>query len=356
MVLLINFIKVLGFISIFIFSHTYANANYNLDNFYGEFNPKIKNDSLFIKYDLMIKREVYDSIQFQLTLNIDNSNTVNTTDTIWKRLEISKSNSDNSITMNSWNGQIIYPNFQDDIPNHYRLRLFYTENENISSNGDVIVVLPFFAIGGGKKSSVGLGFFTKSGFDPPIHSNANGLVWQLEDRMGRYYRNYSIVFGYSINHSKKFSLYDYGRIEGELILWGKDRIFPIFHAAVTYSRIKGYEDPNEFVKKGFGLEGGIRVESKFERFRYSYNTSVGGYHRFDMVFAISAKFGGQKIGTIYSLYSGKYARMISINVFMEGWGGNKLAYHNNRPFIHKALSIVGWLPFSPFILLMSLTE
>jgi len=124
--------------------------------------------------------------------------------------------------------------------------------------------------------------------------------------------------------------------------------------------VRGDVEPNRFLKRGVGVEGGIRFEGKFESLTYSYDTTVGGYHRADLVLAHSAGSQGFKVGTIYTVQWGDYVRMFSINAYIKLGGGvtGMLEYPNHRPIPHKLLAWVGFVPelilFSPVIIIGAL--
>ena len=322
------------------------------DPLQGYVRPEARGDSLEVDYDLILNRPGIDSLVLVFYSEIE-----------WRTgiVHLGPGVSiGNPPRGTRWKGRQVFPWLYPNVPNTYSVLIYELGADTASVNAGLTEEkLSCHPSGvGGRQATIGMGWFTKEGFTSPVHSDAHGILLHLEDRIGYFDRNFSIYFGYSVNHSTRFTLYKYASVGTEAFLWGRDRWRPSFHAGVSYARIKGYEDPIKSVKKGLDGEFGVGLDGRFESLRYTFNTAFEGYHRVDLALSLIAHADGQqRIGTMYSLYNGEYVNGFGVYIYMQGWGlTNALQYHNNRPFLHKALAVVGWVPCAPFILLFSLVD
>jgi hypothetical protein len=323
-----------------------------LERFSGHITPRMQGDTLIINYYLYSRRDVYDALDFHLIADSGQASNQSNHDTAWVRLHPITEDTANPKYGREWQGELRLPGNYTYLPKNFELRFHESSRVNNSSGGtDFVSEYAFYPTGVyGGRVNIGIASSIINGFPEPMHSGANSIILHLEDRRGYYNRYYTIFGGYSINYSKKFRLYDFARLEAEGIFWGRDRWMPIFHVTALYSSVKGVENGIKFIKKGFGAEVGVRFDGRFESLRYSYNTAVGGYHRADLVLAAFSEFGDKKIGTMYSMYHGKYVRMLALSVYMEGWGESDdetLQYHNNRLIIHQLLAVLALIPLLP---------
>lgn len=341
-------IKTMKVSAIILFAFICVRAEAFAFDYQGDIDPYLKNDSLFVKYQLEYKAQHIDSILFKFVGPIES-----TVYYPWVKLEKTFIDSLGNNNRQIWQGTIEYGAYTK-IPNRFIFKSFYQlDRDTVVLSKTAVDTLSFKPEGVfGRSVNAGIIVFDRSRFDPPITSNSNFVALQVEDKFGYCDKYYSLYGGYSIIYSKKFSLYDYFRIRGELIPFGKEKFLPVVFGGVTYSRIKGYNDPYEFTQKGFGFEAGISIEGKFEKLIYTHSSAVGGYDRLDLVFAMESGIGGNKyFGTMYSIYRGEYVNMYSVNIYMSASFNNNLSYKDNRPFIIKGISYVVLLPALPIGLL-----
>lgn len=206
-------------------------------------------------------------------------------------------------------------------------------------------------IEGGARASIGLAFNQRSGFPDPVRTDQKGTMLALQTLYAAGSPHFTLLGGFTFNHSKIFSLYEYPRMQVEWIPGKRDAWFPIFHLSAVYAKVKGYNDPHKFVKKDFGFETGVRIDGPFESFRYSYNTGVGGYHKGDLIFAAMGRVGHFKAGTAYSLYYGKYVRMFGVTMYFETIGDDSPESKRRRPFWHTGFAYLAFVPLFPLMLL-----
>lgn len=110
---------------------------------------------------------------------------------------------------------------------------------------------------------------------------------------------------------------------------------PVFRANLSkYKIVYGY---NRYREYSFGVGFGLSIEKKFQRYTYTFNTSYGGYHKFDALFAFYSNYDF-KLGTQYTFYHGKNLKMFSIAYIFELSEFDQLAYKNDQNFLHKTLS------------------
>ncbi len=329
------------------------------DRLSGHVRQRTTGDTLVIDYDLTVRRLACDSVAFALLGETVGDSLSMRERSVWTKLVPVTADSAAPDYGRRWQGQLQLPWYSADSPNHYRLRFYQKTEEEPGDSGFIVEDYCFQKFGAvGRQASLGLAWFTKSGFPKPVHSSAYGVMGRLEDKLGYRGRRFSMYAGYGLNYSRRFWLFDIPRLQIETAPRFRDAWQPIFHVAASYTRLKGREGDSEIKKSGFGAEAGVRLGGPFEALSYSYSTAVGGYHRADVIFAIESQAGGaEKIGTIFSLYRGKYVRMVAVTVYMEGWGSRgpsneTLRYRNNRPWWHKGLALSGFLPFLPMALAM----
>jgi len=317
----------------------------------GKVTPNMLGDTLVIEYDLELFRISCDSLKLQISSRQIEPNSDSLWSSEWFLLNPVNQSKVDSLYGSEWRGQLLIFGNSYEIPKKYRI-ILYEIGKDITQFDSTWHVKEFsfypFRVGGAE-AAVGVASSSLSGFPSPINSGKIPFVIKGEVQWGYYTHYYTWSFGYRINWSKRFSLIDYARFELQTNYWGRDRWMPRFHGALSYTRLKGKEDPNELIKKGVGLEAGVRFEGPFESFRYSYSTGAGGYHRADLIlFRISTSGGQAKGGTMFSIYNGKYVKMIAISAYFSGWGDtDALAYRNKRPFWHKGLAWLALLPFLP---------
>ncbi len=324
------------------------------DPLQGLFRPELRGDTLILKYDLTLIRASCDSILLQLNQRYIPGVDSAPSGASNRSIKLAPSAGDACATGTRWQGETILPDAYRVVPENYSLCLFETNADSGVVHND----LTFHPEGYGRRVTMGLAWFTKSGFDPPVHSDAHGMLLHVEDHIGYCLRDYRLYVGYSFDRSKRYALYNYVRIGVERAFWRRGSWRTFCLASIAYSRARGSRGPDRIAQTSAGVELGIRIDGPFEGLRYSFDTSMDGYHRVDLTMALTAHAdGSERAGTMFSLYRGDYADGFGVKLFLEGWGGAKsLKYFNNRPLWHKGLSIVGWIPLSPFIYLMSLAS
>ncbi len=308
--------------------------------------------TLRIDYELFVKDVPCDSVKMRLDFTSPGETFSTDSKSLAVLLSPIISKSTGQPTQSGWRGQLLWPEPVFQYPESYSLCFYQSQdkNEPTDSVGTTIGGLSFEPNKVvGRQGTIGSGWFTKSGFPSPVHSEAHGIVFHLEDQFDYRQKRLGLFLGYAINHSPRYVLNSV-RFGGELALWGRDRWLPVVSSALIYSHIKGYEDPVKLFKKGTGVELGIRLDGPFEGFRYTYNNAAGISRRADATFLIMSG-ASMKVGTMYSVYSGDYTRGFGIYVYMGGWGNsNTIERRNNRPFWHKGLALVGFATFLPIII------
>ena len=169
-----------------------------------------------------------------------------------------------------------------------------------------------------------------------------GLSWELNFKRSR------ISISTSWNGlGGNFSFSDPFRVGYRYYTGTINNFMPSFYAAAKLSKIKLKVDDTEFRRIGWGGELGIAFEGPFERVGYFYTTAAGGYHSIELYFASGSIING-KAGTRYLFQKSDDAWMIKASIYIQGWNslarGSGFRKENNRPFIHKALSYVGFAP------------
>lgn len=326
----------------------------------GRVSPEVVGDSLVIEYELYRSWSPLDSLLFALRCVDSTKNDVSPEAFAWHQLSPVTADSVDPRFGFAWEGRLVLPWLKDAKPNNYMLRLFRSAREGLPADSGLLVDNLLFEPAKmiGREINLGLSWFTRGGFPPPVHSTAYGVAGHVEDKFGYRGHGFAILAGYGGDYSKRFVFFDLPRLEAYFAPAGWVEWQPIFHVGATYTRLKGVEGDDQVKYKGYGGEIGVRMDGPFESFRYSYNSAVGGYHRADLVLAIESKVGGvERVGTIFSYFRGDHVRMFMITAYMEGWGfrndrGEALFYHNDRPWWHKGLSLAGWLPFLPIALAM----
>jgi hypothetical protein len=203
---------------------------------------------------------------------------------------------------------------------------------------------------------LGISLVRKSDFAPAVRSDAWNLVWGLDDRFGFRIRDWSFRTGYSIHHSRRYTLYDYGRFEVEYHPHPAAAWRYGLRAGGAYTRANGKAHGFDDIHASYGLEVGAWLEGPWERFAYTYDSGAGGYQRFDMMFALLGGPSGPEGGTMYSIYTGPYVQMLRIGMYVQGSPDRpESELTNRRPLPHKALAHgVLVFPLLPLTLLLLL--
>jgi hypothetical protein len=198
---------------------------------------------------------------------------------------------------------------------------------------------------GGYSLEIGGAYDDDNGFPPNARGGYDRPVGHAELKIGYCRKLLTGFVGYRMNHSEIFTLYDYAVVGADFFSRLRQSRWLSFTLAAKYSRIKDERGSLKFVKKGVGVEAGMRYDGRFESFAYTYSSNTGGYHRFDASFAADAA-QGLSYGTRYSFYTGKYFRMYQISFFAEMWvDDNRVIWRiRNRPLCHKVLAMVALIP------------
>jgi hypothetical protein len=133
---------------------------------------------------------------------------------------------------------------------------------------------------------------------------------------------------------------------------GRDRMWPAPCGAVVLHAVRTLSEPDSVTTGSPGVSAGLVMEKKYERFTYTYNTYLGGFHKCEALFAFAAS-PRSKIGTLYTFSSGEDIREFRVAIYMEGMSsaGSPMRYAGRRSVIQKTLS-AGF--FAPFYLLFEL--
>ncbi len=128
---------------------------------------------------------------------------------------------------------------------------------------------------------------------------------------------------------------------------------PALTLGAYQTTIKLERGDRKFDRRLWGLESGLSVTGPFERFGYAYCTSHGGYHRFDASFYLG-RMGPSYLGTRYSiLLQDKvvvYRIQVDWEILMIGDGdADTLDRINRRPWWHKALAGSSFVTFVPIL-------
>jgi len=97
------------------------------------------------------------------------------------------------------------------------------------------------------------------------------------------------------------------------------------------------------------------METKYERFTYTYNTYLGGFHKGEALFTFLSS-SRTKLGTLYSFSSGDDIREFRISMHVEGMTspGSPMVYINRRTVLQNTLSAGFFAPIYLFVKLCSL--
>jgi len=123
-------------------------------------------------------------------------------------------------------GQLELPSFGEKIPSAYIFREYMSCPTEDSSDSTVetchrdteFALCPTGNFG--RRSEVGWGYNTRSGFPKLSASDPYRITVNVTDRLQYHKRYYTLGVGYSIHHDRLFTLYDYLRFEGEVAFWG----------------------------------------------------------------------------------------------------------------------------------------
>jgi len=136
------------------------------------------------------------------------------------------------------------------------------------------------------------------------------------------------------------------RIEPRLYTGDRMSAMPQLFAAGVYSRLRLKDGESEFRESEWGVSGGLAIETKFERFSYSYTSNNGGYHTLEAFFNVFED--GKKTGTKYAVCLGDDLWMVRISFLTESFTkspGYRASLNNKeRPLWHTMLAIGGFLP------------
>lgn len=320
----------------------------------GRITPRIDGNTLILFYDLTLIRVACDSIAIELPVGNKDDSGSYPDESVLLILRPNVVDKEDSLYGLQFRGEVRSMEYGRHVKSRYALRLYRVESDTLAiDTGLYFDGLAFYPDGvGARRGHVGLGFSTRSGFSDPIRSNSKHIIYRIEDLWGYNSRYYGIFVGYSFNHSSRFTLSEYIRVQAEFVPLRRKLWWPVFLAATTYTRVRGSKGTAKFVKKGLGVEAGLSIKGRLESVNYSYSTAAGGYHRAELF--VATELTGHRIGTKYSLFRGKYVRMFSITMSfdIEDFSDNRLGYRNRRPFIHKALALVGFIPLLPMALAM----
>ncbi|MCP4684149.1 MAG: hypothetical protein GY867_01770 [bacterium] len=145
-----------------------------------------------------------------------------------------------------------------------------------------------------------------------------------------------------------------------VVPFGRTDFYPSVVAAIQYSNITVKRSQATANDQQWGGQFGLRIDTPFERFYYSYSTSIGGYHRAG-VFVKGYAAGFAQGGTRYEYIRLDGADLFRVQFQFEGLGwdhgeGEDLERPNTRPWWHKGLAFGGALPFLPIAWVISLFE
>jgi len=343
----------------------------------GEVKPEITGDTLNVNYFIRPTTSLFTK------LNIDSA---------FFRLCSMDSMSSNKIDSLLANDSLIYIKSKDDTcinenrilkkdssRSSYRGKLRYFINKKLMPDGYSVICYHSFKNICNDRTVDTIYESPCYGFKPACNSYvlmAIGLGGSINTsvsenlQMASSYGLYSVELGYIRNLSpfqldltfrindafKKrspFTFYNYGNL-GVRFKMGDNKSFsPSIYLSGKYSRLKWETESVKYVNKGFGGEFGMAFETKFERFSYSYSTNIGGYHRFDLLFAFSSNPTGGKVGTMYSVYYGNDMKMIQVKFggIIGSVDDSILEYYNNRPLLFKLLALLSLSPLLIFALL-----
>jgi hypothetical protein len=209
-------------------------------------------------------------------------------------------------------------------------------------------------------AALGLGVYHKSGFGAFDGFRKSGISLNYDFGVGRTFRDFTFLLTtkgtqgtHETDDPAAYTFYEYAGINASWHLRGRTRTSPFLILGGKYSRVKAADATSQVVRKGLGMEAGLGVESRFERFAYSYSSNVGGYHKFDLILATSAHPFGVKFGTEFTLYLGKYVHQGEMKLVMSLPTEIRHGYmdlEDKRPGLLKTISAMGLLYVLPFIL------
>jgi hypothetical protein len=145
-----------------------------------------------------------------------------------------------------------------------------------------------------------------------------------------------------------------------ILLFGRTDNYPTAFAAVQSSAVKVRTGETLLQDQQWGGQFGLRFDTPFERFCYSYSTGLGGYHRIGIFFK-SLSAGFVQAGTRYEYIKLDGVEMFRVQLQLEGIGWDtdqteSLAVPNTRPWWHKGLAAGATLPVLPIVWVVSLFD
>ncbi len=183
----------------------------------GTFAPKMRGDTLVIKYSLQFRFSfrVFDSVTFHTIPQQNDLHAEAATRATAKRMEPSCFEKCDTTKGQEWAGRIYLAGYENGIPDRFVLSYFVTAEDSITSEERFRSDTLAFRDAGGmaRYANMGISFASRKDFPDGVKSDIYLPTWRLEDRLGLLNRHSSFWVGYSINHSRTFSLYDYAKLE-----------------------------------------------------------------------------------------------------------------------------------------------
>jgi len=131
---------------------------------------------------------------------------------------------------------------------------------------------------------------------------------------------------------------------------GRDRMWPSPSVAAVLHGVRTSRGPDTLTTGAWGVSAGLVVETKCERFTYTYNTYLGGFHKGEALFTFLSS-SRTKLGTLYSFSSGDDIREFRMSLHLEGMTspGSPMVYINRRTVLQNTLSAGFFAPIYLFV-------
>ena len=335
-------------------------AKADTSEFWGDFVSSYRHDTLILKYNLVLKNLVPDS----MTINIDDCAGGKLTTVSFLAGDISIPHDREAIFRNA-EGVPFANEWRTVTLSGNRLRCAGTVRAPLMGHSTKMLSVSAFAYAGadtlpkarcdewlsqeygGVYGSICLPTWGYYSSHPNERLDKHGPLVGYDVGLGGGNSRYSFVILTSWSGTgKQFTFSEplvlrYGRYVGE-----RQRLALGPFGGLKLTKIQHVIDEERYQKLKWGVECGLSVEMPFERLSYSYSTPANGYHTVELLLCSTSGKTGYRMGTLFTARFQDHIWMIQMGFQVEGTVGDgvPLLREDRRPFIIRAIARSGELP------------